>query len=142
MSRIIESLLKSGTKLTDASYSGKDDDGAQISRVDVSRSLATSDLLDDSAIVKAVAASSGGQLRFKGVNASIDNVGCAFAVNDLVGNILDEDAIDVALSVVGREEREESVVDENRQLDEIRSDIESRVVAKNAGSVRESVIAD
>lgn len=89
----------------DATFSAKDDSIA-VSRVKVGGTLSINDV-SPQAIVRATAASTGGQVAVAGVNDRIEAGDAAQVVNVLIGNPLsDADAADLADIAIGEARRE------------------------------------
>lgn len=118
---LIDTLKRTGFKFSDeATFSAKDDTGS-LSRVKVGGSLAVADCLDQKAIVRAVAAGTGGQININGVSDKVNaEIACQVA-NDLIGNPLSQDdAFDIAIGEAHHEATREHVRLQNEAQDEAR----------------------
>lgn len=118
---ILETLKRTGFAFSeDATYSGKDDTGG-ISKVKVGGTLSINDVDQPKAIIKAIAANTGGQLSINGVSDKVSGETACQLANELLGNPLSQDdAFDVAIGQAGHEETREHVRLQKKGQDEIR----------------------
>ena len=107
---LLDTLKRTGfTFSEDATYSGKDDTGG-ISRVKVGGTLSINDVDQPKAIIKAIAANTGGQLSVNGVSDKVSGETACQLANELLGNPLSQDdAFDIAIGQAGHEETREQV---------------------------------
>jgi hypothetical protein len=133
-SAAFDAMISSGFRFSeDATMSAKDDK-LSLSRIKIGSTLSPEDAGNNAAIVRAVAASEGGQFAFNGVSDKADAVSCSVGVNHLLGLPLsEEDAIDAAASRLIRDDTRTRTADYNRHADAVR---ETRV---NESAERQSV---
>ena len=124
-----ETLKNTGFRFSeDATYTGKDDT-LSLSRCKIGGSLAVADALDSKAIVRAIAANTGGQISVNGVSDKVNAEVASQVANTLLGSPLSQDdAFDVAIGEVGHEATREHVRLANEGQDEIRE----RLIAESA----------
>jgi hypothetical protein len=123
-SAAFDAMISSGFRFSDEATVSTKDDTVSISRVKIGGSLAPEDATNNAAIVRAVAASEGGQVSVNGVSDKVDALSAAVGVNVLLGlPLTEEDAIDVAASRMIRDEIRTATADANRAADATRDAI-------------------
>lgn len=126
---LIDTLKRTGfTFSEDATFTAKDDTGS-LSRCKVGGTLAVADALDGKAIVRAIAANSGGQININGVSDKVSAEVAAQVANDLIGSPLSQDdAFDIAIGESIHEATREHVRLQNEGQEEQRE----RLLAESA----------
>ena len=134
----IETLKRTGFKFSDdATFSAKDDTGG-LSKVKVGGTLAIADALDQKAIVRAIAANSGGQITLNGVSDKIDAEFAAQAANELIGSPLSQDdAYDIATGQAYHEATRDYVRLANEGQDEARDRLAAEAAERAASKERD-----
>lgn len=136
---LIDTLKRTGFKFSDdATFSAKDDTGS-LSRCKVGGTLAVADVLDQKAIVRAIAANSGGQISINGVSDKVSAEVAAQVANDLIGSPLSQDdAFDIAVGESIHEATREHVRLQNEAQDKQREKLLAESAERQAEKEMES----
>tara|TARA_R110002096_G_scaffold66682_4_gene162247 strand:- start:813 stop:1289 length:477 start_codon:yes stop_codon:yes gene_type:complete len=135
-SAVLDAMLSAGFRLSEkATYSGKDDK-VSLSRVKIGGTLAADKILDNKAIVAAVAAGDGGQLSANGVSDAVSAKFAAIGVNAVLGYPLtSENAIDIASNILTRETVRQIVGEANERQDALHDAIMAESAKRQAGKI-------